>query len=128
MGSQTERLRSAGGKSYLNSLLSLIFFALLAWVLYVLVPVQWANYQFEQAMEHEALYAGPQRRYASDIQRTLLLKAAELKLPIGAKALKIVRTTNQVEIEAVYEVPVTLFGFTYRWKQNPKVERAIYYY
>jgi hypothetical protein len=79
-------------------------------------------------MDHEALYAGPQHKFANDIHRSLLLKAAELKLPITTKSLKIRRSSSEVLIEARYEIPVKLFGLTYRWKCNPKVERAIYYY
>ena len=124
----SRRLGSARGKSYLNSILTLLVFALLAWVLWVLVPVQWANYEFERAMQHEALYAGPQHKFAGDIQRSLLLKAAQLELPITARSLKILRSSSEVQIEARYEIRVKLFGFTYRWKCNPKVDRGIYYY
>jgi hypothetical protein len=116
------------GRSYLNAIFTLGFFALLGWVLWILVPIQWANYQFEQSMQQEALYAGPRHKVAGDIQRSLLLKAAELKLPITASSLKIFRDSSTVQIEARYEIPVKLFGFTYHWKCAPKYERAIYYY
>lgn len=96
---------------------TLLSFAILLFGCYLgfkFIPVYISAYDFDNAIKTQAQYSGSMK--TNDvIMKELLEKAAELKLPITKKELKIERTTSRMTITAMYVVPVKTPFFTYDW-------------
>ena len=99
------------------SVKTLISFATLlfgCYIGYMFIPVYIAAYDFDNALKTQAQYSGSMK--TNDvIMKELLLKAAELELPITKKEIKIERSQSRLTITARYVVPVQTPFFTYNW-------------
>lgn len=97
---------------------TLVSFAVLLFICYLgykFIPVYIAAYDFDNALKTQAQYSASMK--TNDvIMKELLLKAAELELPITKGNLKIERTTSRMTINADYVVPVKTPFFTYKWR------------
>mgnify|MGYP001608171403 CR=1 FL=1 len=96
---------------------TLLSFTILLFICYLgfkFIPIYIAAYDFDNALKTQAQYSASMK--TNDvIMKELLLKAAELELPITNKNIKIERTTSRMTINADYEVPVKTPFFTYNW-------------
>jgi len=96
---------------------TLVSFAILLFASYMgfkFIPVYISAYDFDNAMKTQAQYSGSFKTNEV-IMKELLTKAAELKLPITKKELRIERTRSKMTITAEYVVPVKTPFFTYEW-------------
>ena len=106
--------RSERGAITVKTLLSFAFLLFACYMGYRFIPVYIAAYDFDNALKTQAQYSGSMK--TNDvIMKELLLKAAELELPITKKELKIERSTSRMTITARYIVPVKTPFFTYDW-------------
>ena len=106
--------RSERGAITVKTLLSFAFLLFACYMGYKFIPVYIAAYDFDNALKTQAQYSGSMK--TNDvIMKELLLKAAELELPITKKELKIDRSTSRMTITAKYVVPVKTPFFTYDW-------------
>ena len=103
------------GTVTIKTLLSFAFLLFACYIGYKFIPVYIAAYDFDNALKTQAQYSGSMK--TNDvIMKELLLKAAELELPITKKEIKIDRTTSRMTITANYVVPVKTPFFTYEWR------------
>lgn len=109
-----ERTTSERGTVTVKTLISFAVLLFACYIGYKFIPVYIAAYDFDNALKTQAQYSGSMK--TNDvIMKELLLKAAELELPITKKELKIERSTSRMTITARYMVPVKTPFFTYEW-------------
>ena len=120
------RPRGARGEGKLGCIIWLIIVAITSYMLYMFVPVKMATARFEDFMAEEAGFASI--RGIREIERNILTKAKDLRLPITKDNLIITKSREKIRVEAHYEVVVDLFGGNYKyvWKFDPVIERPLF--
>jgi hypothetical protein len=80
-----------------------------------LVPPYLANYQFEDAINNEALAATYSTKSEEDIKRIVYKRAQEMEIPLTPEGIRVQRVgmqgTGSLAIEASYTVHVNLPGY-----------------
>jgi len=83
--------------------------------LFQVIPPYFANYQFEDALNNEALAATYSTKTDEDVRNIVLKKAQDLEIPITREQIKVQRTGSQgvgtLAIAADYSVHVNLPGY-----------------
>jgi hypothetical protein len=79
------------------------------------LPPYFANYQFEDTLNNEALAATYSSKTDEDVRAVVLKKAQEMEIPITREQIKVQRTGSQgvgtLAIAADYTVRVNLPGY-----------------
>lgn len=80
-----------------------------------LVPVYYANYQFQDVIKTEATLQTYTTKPESEIQETIYKKAVEYEIPVKKEQIKVQRTgtqgTGTLSIYAPYTVHVDIPGY-----------------
>ncbi len=72
------------------------------------VPPLFNNYQFEDAVQSEALLNSYSTKSESDIRNTLAAKAREYDIPLTADQINVLRNGNELSIWADYTIHLDL--------------------
>jgi hypothetical protein len=72
------------------------------------VPIYFANFQLQDKMRDEALYAQASRHNAQQVQEAILVEAHGLDLPLTADQINVEMTPQSTRISADYTVKVDL--------------------
>jgi hypothetical protein len=79
------------------------------------VPVYYANYEFEDVLNGEALFATNSTATEDAIRESVFKKAQQLEIPITREAIKVQRVgpmgSGSVTIDAPYTVHVNLIAY-----------------
>ena len=105
----------------------LVWLVLLAGVVLVLskvVPVKMRTSQFFDAMEEQAQFGSI--KGDKSIQNELFQKAQDLQLPLKKEDIVVHRDGSNVFVEAHYTITIQFPGYTYVWKENPRVIRPLF--
>lgn len=79
------------------------------YVLWMMIPPYFSNYQFQDAVDSEARLASYNHRKSEDeIRETIYKQAVELGLPIKQEQIKVQRDGGTVSISTEYQVHVPL--------------------
>jgi hypothetical protein len=109
--------------STVKLILGLIVFALLAMVGFKVVPVYFANYQFEDAIKNEALRATYSSLTEDDIRESIIKQARSYDIPLTPKQVHVTRVgsniTGSLSIDVEYSVPIDIFGFSTTLEFHP---------
>jgi hypothetical protein len=91
-----------------------------------LVPVYYANYEFQDVIRTEATLETYTSKPEADIQNTIYKKAQQLELPLERDQIKVQRHGNQgtgsLMISAPYTVHVDLPGYPVDLHFDPSTE------
>jgi hypothetical protein len=91
-----------------------------------LIPVYYANYQFQDAIKTEATLQTYTTKPEADIQQTIFKKAQDLDIPLGKDQIKVQRRgntgTGSLTIQAPYSVHVDLPGYPMDLQFDPSTE------
>jgi hypothetical protein len=90
---------------------TLIFLLIVVSILYFaakVIPIYFANFQLQDKMRDEALYAQANRHTARDVQEAILTEAHGLDLPVSADQVNVEMTPEGTRISANYTVTVDL--------------------
>lgn len=89
--------------------------AIMVMVAIQLIPPYFDNYQFEDAINNEALAATYSTKSDEDIRDIVYKKAKEMEIPVTPEQIKVHRMgtmgTGTLSIEATYTVHVNLPGY-----------------
>jgi len=109
--------RDERGKGSLRALIALAIVGMLVYGGLTIIPVRSAAFQLDDEIREQVVLAGSGRRRVADeeIRRAIMTRAADLGLPVDARALVIRRTRGQISIDLEYSVPVELPGYTFDW-------------
>jgi YbbR domain-containing protein len=91
-----------------------------------LIPVYYANYEFQDMIKTEATLQTYTTKPVADIQMTVFKKAQDLEIPLNKDQVKVLRSgnfgTGTLTIEAPYMVHVDLPGYPLDLHFNPSTE------
>jgi hypothetical protein len=104
------------GESKIKPILVLLVLAFAAYSAFKIVPAYFANYQLQDMIKSEALFATSAypRKTADDIHSDVWKKVQELGIPAKPEAIKVTGGDQAVSITVDYTVPVdlTVYQFT----------------
>jgi hypothetical protein len=112
---RAQTIRAERGGSKLNTLFTLAILGSMIFVGIKIVPVYFAKYQMQDAIETEskfALVAYP-RKSIDDIRADIYKKAVDLGVPTKEEDIQINVSNTNVEIIMDYSVPIDLA--VYQW-------------
>jgi hypothetical protein len=114
MGSSA-RCRERGG-ARIKALIWFALFAAFIYVSYEVVPVLFAEYQFQDEVQTEARYAPFNRQSLDDVRAAVLKSAQDHNLPVTQKDIVVAPHGYGVQIDVNYSVTVNLM--VYQWTFN----------
>jgi len=112
------------GGSKLSFFLTLIVLAGLGFTAFKVVPVYFANYQFQDAIEEESRFAltGYPKKSTEDIREDVWKKAQELEIPAKRDDIRLVVTEGKVDIALDYSVPIDLKLYQFTLQFHPHAD------
>ena len=98
------------GGSKLNLIFTLLIMGGIVFAAVKMVPVYFANYQFQDAIESESRFAltGYPKKSIDDIREDVWNKAQELSIPAHKEDIQVNVNNGAVEISLDYSVPIDL--------------------
>jgi hypothetical protein len=99
----------------------LLIFALVAWQV---VPVKINVADLDEFITRQAETAG--RASAERIKKAILTRANDLGLPVTKDNLKVEKGGDRIVISCNYEIPVSVFGFIYKWRVSHEIDRPVF--
>ncbi|HTW23603.1 MAG TPA: hypothetical protein VMD78_08390 [Candidatus Baltobacteraceae bacterium] len=112
------------GGSKLNLLLTLAVLGSLAFIAVKIVPVEVANYQFQDSIESESRFAlaGFPKKSVDDIRDDVFKKAQELGIPAKPEDIQITVSNSNVDIGLDYSVPIDLRVYQFTLQFHPHAD------
>jgi hypothetical protein len=107
------------GVSRIKSLIGLLIVVSLLYFAAKVVPIYFANFQLQDKMRDEALYAQTNRHNAQDVQEAILTEAHGLDLPVTAGQINVEMTPQGTRISADYTVTVDLPFYEFKLHLTP---------
>lgn len=118
-------VRSERGEGNFGCILWALVVIVVAYVAWTMVPVKIASAQLADFMKDQAQWA--QRRSPEAIQKAIVAKGRDLKLPLDAKQVRVERRGDHIYMSAEYVVPVRFVGgYTYQWRFRHDIDRPIF--
>jgi hypothetical protein len=88
------------------------------------IPVKIATSELYDFMVEQAKFAGGAS--AETIEKRIIQKGQELKLPIDPKKVTAERYGDNIRMRAIFTVPLEFPGYTHEWNFDLQVDRPIY--
>jgi hypothetical protein len=112
------------GGSKLNFLLTLVVLAVMVFVAAKIVPVYFANLQFQDSIESESRFAltGYPKKTADDVRNDIWNKAKQLGIPAEKDAIRVAMDNGSVEIGLDYSVPIDLAVYQFTLQFHPHAD------
>ena len=108
--------RSQTGSSRLKAIIWTAILASFVYVCVRVVPLYFADYQFQDSIQSAARFASVDHETPDDIRADLFKKAQSAEMPVKLEDIKVNRRDGRVDIEANYSVTVDLY--VYQWTLN----------
>jgi hypothetical protein len=99
-------LRSSDGKGMIGCLLSIVMLAVAIYLGIILVPIYYANFNFENDIKTTASRAGAHFMDNDQVIRDILALAKRNEIRITREDIKVERFAGQLHIRVNYSVPV----------------------
>jgi hypothetical protein len=117
------RIEERGG-SRLNLLLTLAVLGAMVFSAVKIVPVYFANYQFQDAIESESRFAltGYPKKGEDDIRQDVWKKAQELGIPVKREDIHVTIAQGSVDIGLDYAVPIDLAVYQFTLQFHPHAD------
>ncbi len=120
-----KRLASVKGEVRLGSILTLAVIAYTVYVGVKVVPVLFAQYEFQDAVVEEAKFS--RAKSAETVRNNLADKAASLGLPITHQQIHVERKPTWIRIQVDYQLSVEwLPGKVYTWDVSEVSESVLF--
>jgi hypothetical protein len=100
--------RGERGGGRLSTLIWVVLLAAFAYVCTQVVPVLYAEYQFQDAMQTTARFATINRQSPEQIRKSLLVEAKSKDIPVEPENIHVTSEAGNVKINAEYSVTVDL--------------------
>jgi hypothetical protein len=97
-------------------------------VAWIAIPVKVKSAELFDYMQDQA-QAATHIDNSEVLKKRVLGKAKDLGLPLTSKTLTVNRSSDRIQMEATYTVPLEFpFGYTYDWEFHHEVDRPLYFY
>jgi|SRR5215472_4209057 len=112
------------GGSKLNLLITLIVLGTMVFAATKVVPVYFANYQFQDSIQTESKFAlaGYPKKTPDDVRNDVWNKAQELGIPAEKDAIRVAMDNKDVEIGLDYSVPIDLTFYQFTLQFHPHAD------
>jgi hypothetical protein len=112
------------GSSKSNLVITLLIMGSMIFTAVKMVPVYFANYQFQDAIESESRFAltGYPKKSIDDIRDDIWQKAQELSIPAQKEDIQVNVTTGSVSISLDYSVPIDLVVYQLTLQFHPHAD------
>src|SRR5690348_13509393 len=112
------------GGSRLNLIITLVILGSMVFAGVKVVPVYFANYQFQDAIESESRFAltGYPKKSIGDIRDDVWQKAQELSIPVQKDDIQVDVTNGSVTISLDYSVPIDLAVYQLTLQFHPHAD------
>jgi hypothetical protein len=116
--------KNESGSSKLNLVLTLLVLGAMVFTAVKVVPVYFANYQFQDAIESESRFAltGYPKKSVDDIRDDIWRKAQDLGIPAQKDAIQIAVANGSVDIGLDYSVPIDLSVYRFTLQFHPHAD------
>lgn len=120
---QKERSPERGGNK-LNLLITLAVLGAMIFAAARIVPVYFANYEFQDSIESESRFAltGYPKKTADDVRNDIWNKAKELGIPAQKDAIRVAMDNGSVDIGLDYSVPIDLAFYQFTLQFHPHAD------
>jgi YbbR domain-containing protein len=122
MAQQTQNGQKGGAK--INLLITLMIMAAMIFTAVKVVPVYFANYQFQDAINSESRFAltGYPKRTIEDVRDDIYKKAQELQIPAKREDIQVSMQSGYVNISLDYSVPIDLAVYQFSLQFHPHAD------
>ena len=112
------------GSNKLNLIVTLVVLGMMAFAAIKIVPVYFANYQFQDSLESESRFAltGYPKKNADDVRNDIWNKAKELGIPADKDAIRVDLENGSVDIGLDYSVPIDLAFYQFTLQFHPHAD------
>jgi hypothetical protein len=112
------------GGSKANLFLTVVFVLILLFIGIKIVPVYFAKYEMQDAIETETrfAYSGYPKRSVDDIREEVWRKAQDLGIPAQKDAVQVELGNGSVAIGMQYSVPIDLLFYQFTLEFNPHAD------
>lgn len=119
-----ERGNRQRGGNKLNLLITLSVLGAMIFSAVKIVPVYFANYQFQDSIESESRFAltGYPKKTPDDVRDDIWKKAKELGIPAEKDAIRVAMDNGSVEIGLDYSVPIDLALYRFTLQFHPHAD------
>jgi hypothetical protein len=118
------RSRGQAGDSKLGCILWSLLVIVGGLIAFKTIPVKIATSELYDFMVEQAKFAGGAS--AETIEKRIIQKGQELKLPIDPKKVTAERYGDNIRMRAIFTVPLDFPGYTHEWHFDLQVDRPIY--
>lgn len=121
------RSRAGGqrGEGHLKLLVVLVFFAMIGYAGFKIVPAYVNNYQLEDTCETESRFFAAHQKTDQKVRDTVWAEVQSLSAPITQDQIKVEVIGKTARVSIDYEVTVNLFGYDYTMNFHPRGESPI---
>jgi hypothetical protein len=118
-----ETMRERGG-SRMNLIITLLILGSMVFAAVKVVPVYFANYQFQDSIESESRFAltGYPKKSIEDIRDDVWQKAQELSIPVQKEDIQVQVQNGSVSISLDYSVPIDLAVYQFTLNFHPHAD------
>lgn len=118
-----ETMKERGG-SRANLIITLLILGSMVFAAVKVVPVYFANYQFQDAIESESRFAltGYPKKSIDDIRDDVFQKAQELSIPVQKEDIQVDVQNGSVSISLDYSVPIDLAVYQLTLQFHPHAD------
>lgn len=122
MAQQTQNGQKGGTK--INLVITLMIMAAMIFTVVKVVPVYFANYQFQDAINSESRFAltGYPKRTVEDVRDDIYKKAQELQIPAKREDIQVSVQSGYVNISLDYSVPIDLAVYQFSLQFHPHAD------
>lgn len=119
-----ERKIEERGGSKLNLIITLLVLGAMVFTAVKIVPVYFANYQFQDSIESESRFAltGYPKKTADDVRNDIFNKAKELGIPAQKDSIQVAMDNGSVAIGLDYSVPIDLAVYQFTLQFHPHAD------
>jgi hypothetical protein len=119
-------LRDERGEGRLGTLLGVLVLAAFIYLGVKIVPIMINVYEFRDSIDEQARFATLPRHDDEVIKHSILRKAQELRLPVGAKDVIVNRSSSRIDIVVKYVVPIETPLYTYMWNLDESLSEPLF--
>ena len=119
------RRNAERGEGNLGCIVWLLVLGLAVMICVKAVPVKIASAEMYDYMDEVARTTGVNTT-AEEVKKAILLRAADLKLPVSKDQVTVVREGDRLKMRAEYTVPLEFPGYTYNWHFVHELDRPIF--
>lgn len=112
------------GEGNFGCILWAVLLGVVVLVAFKVVPVKISSAEMYDFMDERAKFAA--NNTPEQIQKAILDKAQQLRLPVDKDHVKIERIGDNIRMEVTYSVPVDLYVTTWNWHFDHQIERPIF--